>query len=177
MRRGPLGSSWSTHRSRQHARRTRPLAPLRAESYGDAGIPVVMVKRSARTFACRISRRKRGPGRAQGFAHADQGRGVQRWWPGSPRGSPNRSASRGSSCSVRTTDHLGMGGRGSRRPGEHEPHVGADDNALGTAALLEAARSLASRKSELRRDVIFTSFSGQEWGPRPRITRARLLRG
>ena len=35
-------------------------------------------------------------------------------------------------------NHLGMGGRDSLAPERHEPHVGADDNASGTAALLEA---------------------------------------
>ena len=61
-------------------------------------------------------------------------------------------------------DHLGMGGHDSLSPEKHEPHVGADDNASGTAALLEVARSLSQRKSELRRDIVFASFSGEEMG-------------
>jgi Tol biopolymer transport system component len=61
-------------------------------------------------------------------------------------------------------DHLGHGGRYSLAPGKDEPHVGADDNASGTAALMEAARELATKKKELKRDVVFVAFSGEESG-------------
>ncbi|MBH98051.1 MAG: peptidase M28 [Rhodospirillaceae bacterium] len=61
-------------------------------------------------------------------------------------------------------DHLGFGGTGSLAPGKSEPHNGADDNASGTAALLEAARMLSSRIDTLRRDVIFVAFTGEEAG-------------
>ena len=61
-------------------------------------------------------------------------------------------------------DHLGMGGRDSLAPGERLPHNGADDNASGTAALLEAARALQERRGELRRDVVIAAFSGEESG-------------
>ena len=61
-------------------------------------------------------------------------------------------------------DHLGFGGAGSLAPDAHEPHNGADDNASGTAALLEAARVLSVRRDELGRDVIFVAFTGEENG-------------
>jgi hypothetical protein len=61
-------------------------------------------------------------------------------------------------------DHLGYGGRDSLAPGRHEPHLGADDNASGTATLLEIARALAGGKSKLRRDMVFVAFSGEEMG-------------
>ncbi|HEX6276643.1 MAG TPA: M28 family peptidase, partial [Polyangiaceae bacterium] len=63
-------------------------------------------------------------------------------------------------------DHLGFGGRFSLAPGDAKPHVGADDNASGTAALLEIARTLATPEARkaLRRDVVFAAFSGEEWG-------------
>jgi hypothetical protein len=61
-------------------------------------------------------------------------------------------------------DHLGHGGRDSLAPESDEPHNGADDNASGTAALLEAARVLAARRDELERDVIFVAFTGEESG-------------
>jgi Tol biopolymer transport system component len=61
-------------------------------------------------------------------------------------------------------DHLGLGGSGSLAPGSSEPHNGADDNASGTAALLEAARLLVSRRGELSRDVLFVAFTGEESG-------------
>ena len=61
-------------------------------------------------------------------------------------------------------DHLGHGGRGSLAPGEEAVHNGADDNASGIAALVEAARVLAERRDELRRDVWFVAFSAEESG-------------
>jgi hypothetical protein len=63
-------------------------------------------------------------------------------------------------------DHLGMGGPNSLAPGNQAPHVGADDNASGTATVLEIARRLAERRQELSRDVIIALFSGEEWGLR-----------
>ena len=61
-------------------------------------------------------------------------------------------------------DHLGFGGASSLAPDAHEPHNGADDNASGTAALLEAARVLSARRDELGRDVIFVAFTDEENG-------------
>jgi len=63
-------------------------------------------------------------------------------------------------------DHLGMGGSGSGSlsPDTLAVHNGADDNASGTAGLLELAELLASRKSELRRSLLFIAFSGEERG-------------
>lgn len=61
-------------------------------------------------------------------------------------------------------DHLGKGGRYSLSPHSDAPHVGADDNASGTAALLEVARLLAEKKKDLHRDVVFAAFSGEESG-------------
>jgi len=61
-------------------------------------------------------------------------------------------------------DHLGLGGESSLAPDSNEPHNGADDNASGTAALLEAARVLTARRDELSRDVVFVAFTGEETG-------------
>lgn len=61
-------------------------------------------------------------------------------------------------------DHLGSGGRGSMTPDAHEPHNGADDNASGTAALLEIGRLLAERRDELDRDVWLVAFTAEESG-------------
>lgn len=61
-------------------------------------------------------------------------------------------------------DHLGFGGRDSLAPDKHVAHLGADDNASGTAALLEIARKLMAARDSLKRDVIFASFSGEETG-------------
>ncbi|HEV3341460.1 MAG TPA: M20/M25/M40 family metallo-hydrolase [Pirellulales bacterium] len=61
-------------------------------------------------------------------------------------------------------DHLGLGGDGSLAAGVKEVHNGADDNASGTAALIEVARRLASRPEKLPRRVVFLAFTGEERG-------------
>jgi Tol biopolymer transport system component len=61
-------------------------------------------------------------------------------------------------------DHLGHGGASSLAPGSTEIHNGADDNASGTAALLEAARLLHAQRSSLKRDVWLVAFSAEEEG-------------
>jgi hypothetical protein len=61
-------------------------------------------------------------------------------------------------------DHLGMGGAGSLAPDVTAVHNGADDNASGTATLLEVGRILAAHKAELQRDVYLVAFSGEEIG-------------
>ncbi|MEZ6062567.1 MAG: M20/M25/M40 family metallo-hydrolase [Planctomycetaceae bacterium] len=61
-------------------------------------------------------------------------------------------------------DHLGFGGFGSRaahRTGE--VHNGADDNATGTAAVLELARRITAGPKPKRR-MMFICFSGEERG-------------
>jgi hypothetical protein len=60
-------------------------------------------------------------------------------------------------------DHLGLGGPGSLAPDSRMVHNGADDNASGTAALLEAARLLAAGERPAR-PVLFVAFSGEERG-------------
>ncbi len=62
-------------------------------------------------------------------------------------------------------DHLGLGQYDSLAPSMvGKVHPGADDNASGTAGLMELARMFAARKSELRRGVVFVAFSGEELG-------------
>ncbi len=61
-------------------------------------------------------------------------------------------------------DHLGFGGEGSFAPHANEVHNGADDNASGTAALLEVARTLSTRPEKLGRRVVFIAFTGEERG-------------
>jgi hypothetical protein len=61
-------------------------------------------------------------------------------------------------------DHVGMGGEGSLAPGSHEVHNGADDNASGTAGLLEIARRLGRREQKLPRRIVFLAFTGEERG-------------
>jgi len=60
-------------------------------------------------------------------------------------------------------DHLGYGGANSAAPGEHVVHHGADDNASGTALLVEVARMLA-REGPFPRHILFIGFTGEERG-------------
>ncbi|MFL6276545.1 MAG: M28 family peptidase [Blastocatellia bacterium] len=61
-------------------------------------------------------------------------------------------------------DHLGLGGPESLAANpDGQIHHGADDNASGTAALLELARAMASGE-RLKRSVVFVAFSGEELG-------------
>ena len=61
-------------------------------------------------------------------------------------------------------DHLGHGGESSLAPNSSDIHHGADDNASGTAGLLELARIFSAQRSQLRRSVIFIAFSAEESG-------------
>jgi aminopeptidase YwaD len=60
-------------------------------------------------------------------------------------------------------DHLGHGGSGSLAANSTEIHHGADDNASGTAAIIEMARQFAAEKKN-KRTLIFIAFSGEEEG-------------
>ena len=60
-------------------------------------------------------------------------------------------------------DHLGLGGEGSLAPREGEIHHGADDNASGTAGVLELAR-MFTQGPKPRRTIVFVAFSGEEEG-------------
>ena len=63
-------------------------------------------------------------------------------------------------------DHLGHGGlmSGSLSFLSRDIHNGADDNASGTAMVMEVARRLAARRDPLPRRVVFIAFSGEERG-------------
>lgn len=63
-------------------------------------------------------------------------------------------------------DHVGRGGQNSLAPGSSEIHNGADDNASGTATLIELARRFGqrARQKPLPRRVVFIAFTGEELG-------------
>ncbi|MCF8240748.1 MAG: M20/M25/M40 family metallo-hydrolase [Melioribacteraceae bacterium] len=63
-------------------------------------------------------------------------------------------------------DHLGLGGpgSGSREPDTVAIHYGADDNASGTAAIMEIFEKLAANRDKLKRSVIYMSFAAEEMG-------------
>ena len=61
-------------------------------------------------------------------------------------------------------DHLGRGGEGSLAPRSGEIHHGADDNASGTAGVLELARIFNTQRPKLKRTLVFIAFGGEEEG-------------
>lgn len=63
-------------------------------------------------------------------------------------------------------DHLGYGGEGSGslQPDVRAIHNGADDNASGTAALLEIMGAFATNRTSLTRSLVFIGFSAEELG-------------
>ena len=62
-------------------------------------------------------------------------------------------------------DHLGRGQSHSLAPSQiGQIHPGADDNASGTAGVLELARLFAPLKGELQRGILFANFAGEELG-------------
>jgi hypothetical protein len=63
-------------------------------------------------------------------------------------------------------DHLGYGQEGSLAPDSHLPHLGADDNASGVAALMMIAGMEAMRGAPYRpkHNMVFCAFTGEEMG-------------
>jgi hypothetical protein len=62
-------------------------------------------------------------------------------------------------------DHLGFGGRHSMNPNlAGQIHNGADDNASGTASIIEVARAAAASRARFGRTVVFVAFAGEELG-------------
>ena len=64
-------------------------------------------------------------------------------------------------------DHLGYGGESSLAPNQHVPHVGADDNASGVAAMMEVAARAAGRAKAGAlplHNLVFCAFTGEEMG-------------
>lgn len=62
-------------------------------------------------------------------------------------------------------DHLGMGGEHSRtRDRAPAIHPGADDNASGTAGLIELAEYFAAQRPRPKRSLLFIAFCGEELG-------------
>ncbi len=134
-----------------------PLLPtLRVDTQGDAGIPVAVIKRAwarellsknaVATLTVELIEKTQRVSNIVGRITA----GGQRL-PGAVLLGAHY-------------DHLGFGGEGSLAPDSNQPHNGADDNASGTAALLEAARLLNARRPELSRDVVFVAFTAEESG-------------
>lgn len=61
-------------------------------------------------------------------------------------------------------DHIGYGPNMSRAPRKLEIHPGADDNASGTAALLEIAEAFSKLTKKPKRTIVFQAYSAEEMG-------------
>jgi Tol biopolymer transport system component len=141
------------------------LARPRPEGYADAGIPVLLVKRAAiAPLVEKLEKKQKVMADVQvalTFTTAPAFNVLARL-----KGGAKPAASKDAVTVVVGAhyDHLGMGDHHSLAPDSHAPHVGADDNASGTAGVLEAARQLAARADTLPFDVLFAAFSGEESG-------------
>jgi Tol biopolymer transport system component len=137
------------------------MPALAPEGPGDVGIPVVVVKRAAlEPLMGKLSEGKRVDGRVEVQLEFEQSQtfnvaGLLEAGEGKQPGMIVIGAH---------YDHLGYGGRYSLAPDKRVPHVGADDNASGVAGMLEIARTLAANRAQLKRDVLFLAFSGEETG-------------
>jgi hypothetical protein len=138
-----------------------PLPELRPEGTGDSGLPVVVVKRAALEP---VWKQLQARARVELAVAVDlrfeqtQAFNVVGRIPAGAR------KAEGPLVIGAHYDHLGYGGPNSLAPDKHLPHPGADDNASGTATLLEIARTLSGERATLTRDVVIASFSGEEEG-------------
>lgn len=136
------------------------LPELAGETRPRAAIPVAAV-RGAAAEALRAT--ARAGGEIELMAELTpltlEARNVVARLPGREEGRPGKVVVVGAHY-----DHLGLGGEGSLAPGSPAIHNGADDNASGTAALMEIAVRLARSPSRPMRSVVFVAFSGEEMG-------------
>jgi len=137
-----------------------PFPALRVEGYGDAGIPMMIVNRSVGTKLLDALAKGRS-------VDADLRVALKRRTTTAFNvvGKLTANASNpldGAVVIGAHYDHLGHGGPGSLAPDSDAPHLGADDNASGVAALLEVGRRLAA--AERARDVWLIAFSAEESG-------------
>jgi len=140
------------------------LPGLEPEGYGDAGIGVVLIKRSAgHALIERLAKKERvkaelalelRPQMTEAFNVVGR----------VPAGVPAKERLKGALVIGAHYDHLGHGGRHSLAPDSKEAHLGADDNASGVAGILEIAKTLSAARGKLHRDVLIVAFSGEESG-------------
>jgi hypothetical protein len=143
---------------------------------GEAGIPVAVISRAAvdlifgtandwQTIAKEKSQATKQPVTGQVFLMSDVIRkeapayNVVGVLEGSDRLLKNETIVIGAHY-----DHLGRGGSGSLAQRSGEIHHGADDNASGTAGLLELARLFTSQRPRPKRTIVFAAFGGEEEG-------------
>lgn len=139
------------------------LPELQPGGAGDAGLPVVVVKREALSAVWSQLEAKKlvNVALSVGFerVHETAFNLVGRIEPKSSAAAQAAPIVIGAHY-----DHLGYGGPNSLAPDQHTPHVGADDNASGVATVLEIARTLSQARESLTQPVIVALFSGEESG-------------
>jgi Tol biopolymer transport system component len=140
------------------------LPALGPEGYGDAGIPVLVVKRDVLRPVLDKLAKKQPVSLALTLELTSVQASAFNVIGKVPAGVDAKKRLPGTIVIGAHYDHLGLGGRHSLAPDQTEPHVGADDNASGVAGVLEIARTLMARRSELERDVLLIGFSGEESG-------------
>lgn len=128
------------------------------ETAADVGIPVAVVAGS-RAAQVRAASERGATGRIETDVRpvAAEARNVVAVVPGSDSLAASEYVIVGAHY-----DHLGFGGEGSLEEREGRIHNGADDNASGTAALIEAARAVS--RTRPARSVVFIAFTGEERG-------------
>jgi len=136
---------------------------IERDSYGDAGIPVLIVKRAA--FASTLEQLEKGRAVSAKLKLelTLERQSVFNVLARLPARAPADQRLPGLFVVGAHYDHLGHGGSFSLAPDDHSPHVGADDNASGVALVLEVARQL-SQGQATRRDIVFATFTGEEMG-------------
>ena len=133
-----------------------PLARLRYDNAGLAGIPVAVISKQAAEKLANAKELKLTTDVVRAEVPAYNVVGVL---DGSDPVLKNETIILGAHY-----DHLGRGGEGSLAPRSGEIHHGADDNASGTAGLIELARIFGAQRPKLKRTLVFIAFGGEEEG-------------
>ena len=153
---------------RRPTRRSCPRSRPRATA--TRAFPVVVVKRAALEplLAAARARRSRRVELEVALELDAADAGLQRRRPPRRRRTPATKLP-GAIVIGAHYDHLGFGGRDSLAPDEHEPHLGADDNASGVGgAARDRARARCGARRSSSATSCFVAFS------RRRVGRARL---
>jgi hypothetical protein len=133
------------------------------ENYGDAGIPVVAVKRAAFEATLKDLEAHKKLTASINVALTYEKQAAFNVIGRIAANVPAAEKLPGELVIGAHYDHLGYGGVHSLTPESNAPHLGADDNASGTAGILEIARALKS-SAKLKQDVLIMAFSAEESG-------------
>ncbi len=133
------------------------------ENYGDAGLPVVVVKRAAFAGVLRQLEQKQKVVGSVNVALTYEKQAAFNVIGRIRANAPAAERLPGELVIGAHYDHLGYGGAHSLTPESTAAHLGADDNASGVAGILEIARALKAAP-KLKQDVLVMAFSAEESG-------------